>query len=160
MHAGACLRWTASLKTLNFHVYIVVMGVWAYVLPNTPPLYPIPLHPQSLLPPYQLPCKWDGMSAFGSRWSEMITMAQQTSSNVCHFIATETTSRSICNERSAWWMFFPYLHSMPFLKWVLPRFYAIMYCTSAAGSFCETDEVIINRHFVRLGIINQINDAF
>ncbi len=115
-----------------------------------PPFTPIPLHPQSLLPPYQLPCKWDGMSAFGSRWSEMITMAQQTSSNVCHFIATETTSRSICNERSAWWRFFSYLHSVPFLKWVLTGFMLLCIARVLMGHSMKRmlfDEVLYCIHF-------------
>jgi len=36
-------------------------------------------------------CKWEGMSLLSSRWPGMITMAQQTSFNVCDFIATATT---------------------------------------------------------------------
>ncbi len=34
------VRGIACLKNLNFRLYIVVMGVWAYVLPSTPPLPP------------------------------------------------------------------------------------------------------------------------
>lgn len=120
------VRGIACLKKPKLLLVYCCDGCLGICPSEHPPFTPIPLHPQSLLPPYQLPCKWDGMSAFGSRWSEMITMAQQTSSNVCHFIATETTSRSICNERSAWWMFFSYLHSVPFLKWVLTRF--MLFC--------------------------------